>query len=284
MTLYLILYLINTSQVLSLFYLNEIDSLLIQSSKDLNLSSIRLDQILPRQNKPNRRVVTKIIRIRRTRTNRITTTKAANAKTELVTTRRGSTIKQCGIAKKNFNNNLFFSIMNGQPAAKGAWPWIVSLRLNTSNEYPYKCAGTIISSQHVLTAAHCFQDDWSNYVFVTSTINLDQKPGNNHIHHISRVFIHPLYSATLSLNDIALVKLSKPLVFSDDLMAVCLPESAEYRFLYEKFVFIAGWLVFSNNEIGLFFKFIEFLLTGVQQQDLMDVLNFQMKFYRQNFK
>lgn len=241
MAFYLFLNLINTSDFLSQFNLNDIVSLPIQSN-DNNLSSTR--QILPRQNIPSRRVVTKIIRVKRTRLNR--KTKAPNTTMELMTTPRGLSIRQCGRAKNN-PNNLIFSIMNGQPAARGAWPWIVSLRLNTTSEYRYKCVGTIISSQFVLTAAHCLQDDASNYVFVTNTINLDQRPGINDIHHISRVIIHPLYSATLSINDIALVKLSKPLSFSDDLMPVCLPESSEYRFLFEKFVFIAGWLVFKKK-------------------------------------
>lgn len=276
----LIIFVINSSQLLSFFNTSKFNSLAIQNPNEINSNSMRLSQISARNNKPKRKLVTKIIRIKRTRSKTTTTLKPTFVVEESLTTGRGSASKQCGVAEKSLNANLFFSIMNGQPAIKGSWPWIVSLRLNTSNEYAYKCAGTIISSQHVLTAAHCFQLEASNYVFISSSINLNQIPGINDIHYISKIFVHPLYSATFSINDIALVKLSKPLNFTDDLLPICLPDSSEYKFLFERFLFIAGWLaffLFFNIKILIFFS-------GVQQQDLMVELNFQMKFYKQSCK
>lgn len=42
-------------------------------------------------------------------------------------------------------------VVGGQNAAKGEFPWQVSLLKNNN----HNCGGSIISKNHILTAAHC---------------------------------------------------------------------------------------------------------------------------------
>lgn len=42
-------------------------------------------------------------------------------------------------------------VVGGEDAAKGQFPWQVSLRVNTN----HNCGGSIIGASQVLTAAHC---------------------------------------------------------------------------------------------------------------------------------
>ena len=68
----------------------------------------------------------------------------------------------CGQRSSNIRNVGPY-IINGQWAARGAWPWHVMLRLDGR----FQCGGSLISDRWVLTAAHCVA-----YVFFFSLTNL----------------------------------------------------------------------------------------------------------------
>jgi secreted trypsin-like serine protease len=47
-------------------------------------------------------------------------------------------------------------IFNGETAAPHSWPWMAMLLRKISNErWDQPCAGTVISSRAIVTAAHC---------------------------------------------------------------------------------------------------------------------------------
>lgn len=59
----------------------------------------------------------------------------------------------CGISKA-----LQSRIVGGQNAVQGAYPWLALLGYKKNNNktgLDYKCAGSLITKLHVITAAHC---------------------------------------------------------------------------------------------------------------------------------
>ena len=68
-------------------------------------------------------------------------------------------LSECKCGLKNAADR----IVNGNPADANEYPWQVGLKNGYSSTY---CGGTLISSCHVLTAAHCFDSGISSNLAV----------------------------------------------------------------------------------------------------------------------
>ena len=57
------------------------------------------------------------------------------------------------------------SIIGGQNAQKHVWPWMVHLNMSDGNGHKWRCGGTILNEQWLLTAANCLDQNEKCVVF-----------------------------------------------------------------------------------------------------------------------
>jgi transmembrane serine protease 3 len=121
-------------------------------------------------------------------------------------------------------------IVGGVEARPGSHPWIVSMQTGGS----HFCGGSLIrvcdtkeETDIVVTAAHCVYDGFSGVTLSAGAHDLTSPPnGQQTVRGVQAVY-HPKYNPDTTLNDIAIIKLDKPIKFSSTVKPICLPAAAE---------------------------------------------------------
>ncbi|XP_036621549.1 transmembrane protease serine 11C-like [Trichosurus vulpecula] len=137
----------------------------------------------------------------------------------------------CGRRTKASPGN---KIAGGLDSVEGEWPWQASLQQNNI----HRCGATLISNNWLLTAAHCFVNakdprEWS----VTFGLLLsDSKLRRS----VKNIIVHEKYQYPAHHYDIAVINLSKPVLYTSNVRKVCLPE-ANYNFPPNSDVVVTGW-------------------------------------------
>lgn len=111
-------------------------------------------------------------------------------------------------------------IVGGMDAVRCQFPYSVSIR-----DYTRKihfCGGAIISDRHILTAAHCLQENLSDarnlYVIVGAIFRDDEETAVK----VANVSIHRHFNNETNKNDIAMLHTAEKLLFTDAVKPIAL--------------------------------------------------------------
>ncbi|KAJ7335420.1 hypothetical protein JRQ81_013361 [Phrynocephalus forsythii] len=108
-------------------------------------------------------------------------------------------------------------IVGGYTCSKNSIPYQVSL-----NSGYHFCGGSLINSQWVVSAAHCYK---SRIQVRLGEHSLASNDGSEQYITSSKIIRHPKYSASTLNNDIMLIKLSSPATLNNKVKTITLPSS-----------------------------------------------------------
>ncbi|XP_062382257.1 tryptase-2-like [Sardina pilchardus] len=144
------------------------------------------------------------------------------------------------------------SIMGGRDAQRGAWPWMVLME-DFEDGRSWRCGGSLVSDQWVLTSADCLDYMMSGPAVLPESsfarvgeLSLMEPSGRKV--KLKRAVLHPDYW-TLHTN-VGLVQLQEAVSFSDTVQPVLLPSPRD-QFSPHTECWITGWgQVAKGKELG----------------------------------
>uniref|UniRef100_A0A147BWV9 Putative trypsin-like serine protease n=1 Tax=Ixodes ricinus TaxID=34613 RepID=A0A147BWV9_IXORI len=203
-----------------------------------------------------------------------------------------STKGNCG--RRHVKTTVSERIVNGTDAEQGDWPWMVGLY---SENDTLHCGGVLISDQFVLTAAHCFPNDNISFISVrmgsTNKSNSADCSGETTPLHVAERINEPEGNAepngpvlcaevedvcvplqqncSFFMEDIAIVKLKRPVNFTDYIQPICLPENCDEPSLSAA-TYLAGWGL--DYEIEILDSYIFEDSNGDEADEEVSVISF----------
>ncbi|KAG8196781.1 hypothetical protein JTE90_014513 [Oedothorax gibbosus] len=146
-------------------------------------------------------------------------------------------------SRSSITGKSFQRIVGGTEAEPYSWPWVAALyRVTSTGGNSFLSAGSLINEQFVLTAAHVFTPEdlrSASFVVMLGTHTIRETGAE---HTVTSVIRHPGYDRRFYYNDIALLKLARPVAFSNYVMPVCLPTGPMTDSdLIGKRVTVMGW-------------------------------------------
>ncbi|XP_076065819.1 clotting factor G beta subunit-like [Oratosquilla oratoria] len=153
------------------------------------------------------------------------------------------------------------------------WPWTVLIGIPLEDEMQWFCNGVLVNHDWVVTSAYC----------------LSTRPKTNHVVHlgkgeppatkqelspatdikVSSFVAHPEYKQGESLDyDVALIRLERPITFSEDVSPVCLPWGRKISTdLTTSTVQIATWITSDQSPYKLTDVYADVLTTEKCDQE-----------------
>ncbi|GLV34384.1 Serine-peptidase 212 [Carabus blaptoides fortunei] len=169
----------------------------------------------------------------------------------------GQNVEGCGTRVSNWAP----LIVNGEPSSRGQWPWHGALYAGGLMALTYRCGASLVTTRHVITAAHCVTVrlhstqplDLDALLLYFGKTLLDRWPvSETQEAQASRITIHPAYNTSNLHNDLAVITLARPIQITNYVRPICLwfSESLSIDNLMDKMGTIVGWGRTSNGDFS----------------------------------
>ena len=133
-------------------------------------------------------------------------------------------------------------IIKGKDAPTNSFPWHAQLALiYRPTGRSSSCGGAIIAPLYVLTAAHCVE--WKDTEVKEVWLGRHDRQSGGSSYKVAQVIIHPERErgqGSTEAHDIAMIKLTKAISYSDSILPVCLPGPSSSPEAGSKVV-VSGW-------------------------------------------
>ncbi|XP_053687199.1 chymotrypsin-1-like [Sabethes cyaneus] len=177
----------------------------------------------------------------------------------------------CVVLLYNFtaaDMSSLFHIINGTDASIEDFPFVISLRIKDK----HMCGGSILTENWILTAAHCFNRVNGSVVSVSVQVgrtNISEEVDSS-VHKVDQLVVHPEYTKEGGWsNDIALIKLKEPLVFSELVQSVKLPPAGYEIEDPNRPVTLAGWGRTASGKISQTLQKLSYLIVAYNECKLL---------------
>ncbi|XP_071397026.1 tryptase-2-like [Centroberyx affinis] len=117
-------------------------------------------------------------------------------------------------AAGSFRVEVRSSIVGGQDAPVGRWPWMVHLNISDGSKR-WRCGGSLLTDEWVLTAASCVDRQHNtNADKSMAWLGSNALRGFSRFRRLGNIITHNDFQSNGNLNNIALVKMTKKVVFT----------------------------------------------------------------------
>ncbi|KAJ7385607.1 Chymotrypsin-like elastase member 2A [Desmophyllum pertusum] len=133
-------------------------------------------------------------------------------------------------------------VIGGTDALHGSWPWQVGL-YRGDGDSKFFCGGSLIRPDWVVTAAHCIKDKFqvTDYRVRVGDWHRFYPDGTEQVRNASKLIKHSQHNhPSPANNDIALIKLERPVMLNSHVNTICLPQRGVDVAINSK-CYITGW-------------------------------------------
>ncbi|KAF2902131.1 hypothetical protein ILUMI_04064 [Ignelater luminosus] len=144
------------------------------------------------------------------------------------------------------SNSIGPRVLGDDEPKQGEFPWMAAVFsegaiVNNQPQLEYKCGASIIHPEVLLTVAHCVPNN-QTYQIKAGMVNVEIEDGvsGTQQRRVNNVIVHPQYKVQTLEYDVAILILNSPLIFDENINAVCLPVP-ELGDRDDKICQVSGW-------------------------------------------